>query len=73
MSKSKTFKKALEDALKKEGVKNEWMEKHLLIDSLDLDKPIGVLITAIHKQGPAKISGLRVGDVIIRFLIGTED
>ena len=39
MSKSKAFKKALEDALKKEGVKNEWMEKHLLIDSLDLDKP----------------------------------
>ena len=39
MSKSTTFKKALEDALKKEGVKNEWMEKHLLIDSLDLDKP----------------------------------
>ena len=39
MSKSKTFKKALEDALKKEGVKNEWMEKHILIDSLDLDKP----------------------------------
>ena len=39
MSKSTTFKKALEDALKKEGVKSEWMEKHLLIDSLDLDKP----------------------------------
>jgi len=39
MSKSTAFKKALEDALKKEGVKSEWMEKHLLIDSLDLDKP----------------------------------
>ena len=39
MGKSKAFKKALEDALKKEGAKNEWMESHLLIDSLDLDKP----------------------------------
>jgi len=39
MSKSKTFEKALKDALNKEGVKNEWMEKHLIIDSLDLDKP----------------------------------
>ena len=39
MAKSKVFKKALENALKKEGVKNEWIEKHLLIDSLDLDKP----------------------------------
>ena len=39
MGKSKAFKKALEDALKKEGVKNEWIESHLLIDSLDLDKP----------------------------------
>ena len=39
MAKSKVFKRALEDALKKEGVKNEWMESHLLIDSLDLDKP----------------------------------
>ena len=39
MGKSKAFKKALEDALKKEGVKNEWMESHLIIDSLDLDKP----------------------------------
>ena len=39
MAKSKAFKKALENALKKEGVKNEWIEKHLLIDSLDLDKP----------------------------------
>ena len=39
MSKSTTFKKALEDALKKEGVKSEWIVKHLLIDSLDLDKP----------------------------------
>tara|TARA_Y100001970_G_C14113533_1_gene792256 strand:+ start:994 stop:1167 length:174 start_codon:yes stop_codon:yes gene_type:complete len=38
MAKSKVFKKALENALKKEGVKNEWIEKHLLIDSLDLDK-----------------------------------
>ena len=38
MSKSTAFKKALKDALKKEGVKSEWMEKHLLIDSLDLDK-----------------------------------
>ena len=37
--KSKTFEKALKDALNKEGVKNEWMEKHLIIDSLDLDKP----------------------------------
>lgn len=39
MSKSTAFRKAIEDALKKEGVKSEWMEKHLLIDSLDLDKP----------------------------------
>jgi hypothetical protein len=39
MNKSTSLKKALEDALKKEGVKNEWMEAHLLIDSLDLDKP----------------------------------
>ena len=39
MMKSKTFEKALKDALNKEGVKNEWMEKHLIIDSLDLDKP----------------------------------
>ena len=39
MSKSTAFKIALEEALKKKGVKNEWMEKHLLIDSLDLDKP----------------------------------
>tara|TARA_X000001388_G_scaffold72738_1_gene63732 strand:- start:784 stop:945 length:162 start_codon:yes stop_codon:yes gene_type:complete len=37
--KSTTFKKALEDALKKDGVKNEWIESHLLIDSLSLDKP----------------------------------
>tara|TARA_R100000734_G_C3236870_1_gene42877 strand:+ start:336 stop:497 length:162 start_codon:yes stop_codon:yes gene_type:complete len=38
MGKSKAFKKALEDALKKKGVKNEWMESHLLIDSLDLNE-----------------------------------
>jgi len=38
MGKSKAFKKALKDALKKEGVKNEWMESHLLIDSLDLNE-----------------------------------
>lgn len=37
--KSTAFKIALEEALKKKGVKNEWMESHLLIDSLDLDKP----------------------------------
>ena len=43
MGKSKAFKKALEDALKKEGVKNEWMESHLLIDSLDLKNLLDLL------------------------------
>ena len=36
-----------------------------IAESLKLDRPIGVLITAVHDQGPAKISGLRVGDVMI--------
>ena len=34
----KKFRDTMKKKLEKEGVKNEWMEKHLIIDFLDLEE-----------------------------------
>lgn len=38
-----------------------------LADSLGLAKPMGVVINAVEKGGPAEKAGLEVGDVILKF------
>ncbi len=38
-----------------------------LADSLGLSKPVGALVNAVEKGGPAEKSGLEPGDVILRF------
>ena len=35
-----------------------------IADSLGLNRPVGVLISAIHKSSPARKAGLKVGDVV---------
>ena len=36
---SKKIEQAFKKALSEQGVSNEWMKSHLIIESLDLDKP----------------------------------
>lgn len=36
-----------------------------IADSLGLNRPSGVLISALHAASPAKVAGLKVGDVIV--------
>lgn len=38
-----------------------------LADSLGLSKPIGAVVNAVEKGGPAEKAGLEAGDVILRF------
>ena len=38
-----------------------------LADSLGLNKPIGAVVNAVEKGGPAEKAGLEAGDVILRF------
>lgn len=36
-----------------------------IANSLGLDRPVGVLINAVHEHGAGKTAGLRVGDIIL--------
>jgi serine protease Do len=38
-----------------------------IADAIDLARPIGALVTETHPDGPARRSGLRVGDIITEF------
>lgn len=53
------------------GIKRPWLgitAQKVTSDiakSLDLDRPIGVLIARLHDQSPARDAGLKVGDVVL--------
>jgi S1-C subfamily serine protease len=38
-----------------------------LVESFGLDKPMGVIVSGIYKNSPAHKSGIRPGDVLVRF------
>ncbi len=46
------------------GIKGQAVTSELA-ESLDLDRPIGILVNDVYKNGPASEAGIKVGDVII--------
>lgn len=48
------------------GVKGQAVTQDIA-RSLDLDRPVGVLVTEIYPDGPAEDAGLRRGDLITKF------
>ncbi len=40
---------------------------HSLLEAFDIDKPVGALILEVYPDSPAQKSGLRNGDIVLRF------